>query len=114
MRAIILIVAIAIIMLVIYKLSSFSLFEENNIRLKAVDVPGKKYKLNLYHIPSNATNQSYIQVRLQNEEKESVLKSYERYNYLVSCKVDNKYLRLILRDTTFNKKPADTILLKLP
>jgi hypothetical protein len=60
---------------VIYRLSTFTLFDDDCVVIKEINVPKKDYKLNIYYIPSNATNQSYIQVRTQIGKRETVLVS---------------------------------------
>ena len=114
MKIIISIVVIVLVVLFFYKLLTFSLFDEDNAKLKVIDVPNKEYRLNLYYIPANATNQSYIQVRQEKKDREHVLNSYEMYNYLVSYSINEKYLKLVLKDTGSISKRADTVLLKLP
>lgn len=114
MKTIISVAAIILAFFFVYKLLTFKLFEEDNVKLKVIDVSDRKYKLNLYYIPANATNQSYIQVSKEAAGEENVMKSYERYNYLVSCTINEGYLKLILNDTSFVNRKADTILLKLP
>lgn len=114
MKTIISVVAIVLAAFFVYKLLTFKLFEEDNVKLKVIDVPDRKYKLNLYYIPANATNQSYIQVRQETTAGENVIKSYERYNYLNSFTINEGHLKLILNDTSFVNRKADTVLLKLP
>lgn len=97
-----------------YKVLTFSLFDTEVVELKSIIVPGKEYKLNLYYVPGNATTQSCIQIRQITKTNEYVLKSYERYNYLVSNSIHEGYLRLVLNDTSVINKKPDTVSLKLP
>ncbi len=114
MKTVISVVIIILAAFFAYKLLTFKLFQEDDVKLKVIDVPDRKYKLNLYYIPANATNQSYIQIRQVTTAGENVIKSYERYNYLVSCAVNEGYLKLILNDTSFINGKPHTLLLKLP
>lgn len=84
----------------IYNLASFSIFDDEILLLEQIDIPGKEYDLRIYHIPSNASSQSYLQVREINNGVESVLESYKNYNFIDSYK-------LLLPDT-FNLIISDT------
>jgi hypothetical protein len=96
----------------IYKASTFNMFDVEISKVAEIEVPNKLYKIGLFFIPSNASSQSYIQIKkLGNEE---VLQNYERYNYVNDYKLFNDTLRLILSDTSFTERKADTIFFKLP
>ena len=102
-----------VVIYIIYKVVTFKLFDVEITKVQEIDVPNKSYKLGLFYLPSNATSQSYIQVKQLDNAEGVILKNYERYNFIKDYKVYNDTLRLILCDTIFNR-PADTILLKLP
>lgn len=94
-----------------------NILETKEKELSVIDIPNKDYKLRVIYIPSNATIQSSIQVRILRSDKktEEVLKDYEKYNY-----VDTMYLKndttfmIVVRDTIsyFGNKP-DTMSIKL-
>lgn len=109
------VVALGIVLSVwaIYKISTFSLFDSENTEITEITIPNKDYKLKLYHVPSNATSQSYIQVRKIENEKEYVLRNYERYNYVVSHAIKNETLELVLKDTAAVNIKVDTVYVKL-
>lgn len=69
--------------------------------LTVINVPNKSYKLGVFYMPSNATIQSAIQVRKQFKDKEEIINTYERYNYMDTCS--------LLNDTTFMLVIRDTI-----
>jgi len=100
---------------VIYQLSTFSLFDDKITIVREVKVPNKKYLLKVYYIPSNATTESYIQVRKMENNVEEVLKSYERFNYLNSYKtIGGDTLSLSISDTSNVSVPTKQVKFKLP
>nr|WP_121271549.1 hypothetical protein [Pedobacter schmidteae] len=107
-------VGIALVIFLGYKLLTFNLFDDENVKLKSIIVPDREYRLDLYYVPANASNQSYIQVRQIKNTKEYILKSYDRYNYLVSNSISGGQLKLILKDTSLTNANADTVVLELP
>lgn len=84
--------------------------------LSVIDIPNNDYKLKVVFQPSNATIQSAIQVRKINKDnKESVLETYERYNVLDTYKlINNTTFMMVVRDTIsyFGNHP-DTLYVKL-
>lgn len=69
--------------------------------LTVINIPNKNYKLGVYYLPANATIQSAIQIRKKFKEKEEIINTYERYNYMDTCS--------LLNDTTFMLVIRDTI-----
>lgn len=65
-----------------YKIWTFEIFDNEISLIKQYQIPSKNYQIRIYHIPSNATMQSVIQIRKYNDGIEEVLKSYENYNEL--------------------------------
>ena len=96
-----------------YKMVTFSLFDDEFKVIKQIDVPNKKYFLRIYYIPSNASSQSYIQVKKIENGVEEVLESYERHNYLKRYSIGQDTLSLLISDTTQINKEKE-IKIKLP
>lgn len=97
---------ISVIFYLLYNFYNFKLFEESEIKLlEELKVPNRNYKVRLYYIPSNATNQSYIQVRAIKDNEEKILESYVRVNYLDNFEIlNNDTLKLFIQDTLLNSK----------
>lgn len=99
----------------VYQLSTFSLFDDEIRVVQEVKVPNKNYLLKVYYVPSNATTESYIQVRKVENNVEEVLESYERFNYLNSCKIiGGDTLNLSISDTSNVSSPIEEVKFKLP
>lgn len=99
----------------IYQMSNFSLFDTEIKKISEIKVPNKPYTLNLYYVAGNATAQNVIQVRQQLNDTEIVLQNYERFNFVNRYEITNDtMLKLILSDTAFTDRKADTVFLKLP
>ncbi|GAA0886376.1 hypothetical protein GCM10009120_49750 [Sphingobacterium siyangense subsp. cladoniae] len=98
---------------VIYKMTTFSLFDSEVKRLVEFDVPEQDYKLRVYHIPSNATMLDYIQVRKFKNNKEDILENYKRYDSLVSYLLSDTSLELRIINTVQMKSRIDTMILRL-
>lgn len=99
----------------IYKLSTFSIFGNEFIVLKTIKIPDKNYSLKIYYIPSNASSNSFIQVRKFENNVEEVIENYERYNSMDNCSLLNDTtLQLVIRDTisVLGNSP-DTVLLTI-
>lgn len=106
---------IGIIGYIIYQIATFSLFDVEMKKVAEIKVPNKSYKITLYYIAGNATAQDVIQVKKQFKEGEVILKNYERYNFVNSYEIlSDTTLQLILSDTAFTERKADTMLLKIP
>ena len=56
------IVAVFLLLFGIYKLSTFAIFNEEFKEIETIRIPNKNYTIKIYHIPSNASSQSYIQI----------------------------------------------------
>ena len=57
------IVAVFLLLFGIYKLLTFAIFDEEFKIIETISIPNKNYTIKIYHIPSNASSQSYIQIR---------------------------------------------------
>lgn len=87
----------------IYKLSIFTLFDDEFKVIESIKIPNKNYTLKIYHIPSNASSQSYIQIRKIEDGVEEVLESYERFNHLDSYSLEKDTLVLTISDLVLSK-----------
>jgi len=87
----------------IYELSTFTLFDDEFKVVESVKVPDKNYTIKIYHIPSNASSQSYIQIRKIEDGVEEVLESYERFDHLDSYSLEKDTLVLTISDLAFSK-----------
>lgn len=93
---------------------NFSIFEEFPILIAKLDVPNQNYKIELYHIPSNASSQDYIQVRIvYSESTFKVIKNYKRYNFGKLNFITDTSMQIMLIDTLRDANTAlmDTIIL---
>ncbi|GAA0884056.1 hypothetical protein GCM10009120_26540 [Sphingobacterium siyangense subsp. cladoniae] len=104
---------ILLIGLLIYKITTFELFEVKARRLEEIQIPNQNYILRIYHIPSNATLLDYIQVRKFQNNSEDILGSFERYDSLVTYSLSDSTLELMMINTVQMKPRIDTLILKL-
>ena len=82
--------------------------------IKSLNLKNRGYNLRFYYIPSNATNQSYVQLRKTfNENREEVYQNFERYQGVgESTLVKDSVLRVVLLDTMSYRHRKDTIFIK--
>lgn len=110
------IILVSIIILVLgyltYKVATFEIFEVELNEIAVIQLPDRSYGIGLYFLPSNASSQSYIQIR--NLNTDTVLQSYERFNFVNEYKINKDILRLVLSDTSLAFRKPDTFYLKLP
>lgn len=98
----------------IYKLSTFTLFDDDINKIEEFSVPSKDYSIRIYFVPSNATTQSNIQVRKFESGVGEVLESYERFNYLENYSIKVDTLILSIGDTIGSNTQNEVRKLKLP
>lgn len=96
----------------VYKLSTFSLFNDEFKVVESIQVPDKNYTIKIYHIPSNASSQSYIQIRKIEDGVEEVLESYERFDHLDSYSIERDTLIITISDLALSKSEVKKF--KLP
>lgn len=96
----------------IYKLSTFSLFDDEFNVVESIQVPYKNYAIKIYHIPSNASSQSYIQIRKIEDCVEEVLESYERFDHLDSYSIERDTLIITISDLALSRSEVKKF--KLP
>ncbi len=118
LKRIFLLISICIILAVtflIYKVSTFSIFDDEIKLVKEIKIPSKNYIINVYYIPSNASSQAYIQIRKKTNGIEEVLESFERYNYFNYYKfLSRDSLGLFISDTSFVNSEINEVKIKLP
>lgn len=111
------IILLSIIILVLgyltYKIATFEIFEVELNEIAVIEIPNRSYKIGLYFLPTNASSQSCIQIRKLNTD--TVLRSYERFNFVEEYKLSNDTLRLVITDSSsFLERKFDTAYFKLP
>jgi hypothetical protein len=106
------IIILVLIAFVGYKLATFSIFDTEFKELKTIKIPNSNSKLIIYHLPSNASSQDFIQIRKIENQVETVIENFENYDLVndVTFKNDS-ILKIIIGKTTVNK--TDTIELKI-
>lgn len=87
----------------IYKLSTFTLFDDEFKVIESIQIPNKNYLIKVYHIPSNASSHSYIQIRKFENGVEEILESYERFDHLESYSLEKDSLALTISILGFSK-----------
>ncbi|HMQ70842.1 MAG TPA: hypothetical protein PKC58_17835 [Ignavibacteria bacterium] len=87
----------------IYKISTFTLFDDEFKVVESIKIPDRSYIIKIYDIPSNASSQSYIQIRKIENGVEEVLESYERFDHLDSYSLGKDTLVLTISDLTLSK-----------
>ena len=105
------IVAVFLLLFGIYKLSTFAIFDEEFKEIETIRIPNKNYMIKIYHIPSNASSQSYIQIRKSENGVEEVLQNYDRYDHINSYSIRKDTLKLKLGDFILSKQEEKTFLL---
>jgi hypothetical protein len=108
--------AIITILIVVYNLMTFSIFDEDKpIETIQLITKRKEYKVGIYSVPANATRNDFIQVRKVFDNKTELIASYERYQVIVDHSQLKDYsLMLVLRDTASYNIRQDTFLLNIP
>jgi hypothetical protein len=107
-------IVLFIIVFVIYKVLTFSLFDDEVKEVAKINVPNKNFRIGIFYLPSNATSQDYIQVRKIGNGVENVIESFERYDFIVETELKgDSLLSLILKDTSRNVIEQDTFLINL-
>lgn len=99
---------------VIYKISTFSLFDIEIKEVSIIDVPNQDFKVGVFYLPSNATSQDFIQVRKIQNDVGNVIGNFERYDFVVESELTgDSLLRIVLKDTSLNTVKPDTFLINL-
>lgn len=92
--------------------TNFTLFDENPIEI--VQFKHNTGTFAICYIPSNATQQEYIQFRkIFSKNNFKVLNSFDRYQLLSSYKIIGDSLQLVLSDTALYRLRQDTLMVKI-
>ena len=108
-------IGIGIIVIFYFAIQSRGFFEEDKpLIIKTLILPKRGYTLIFYYIPSNATSQSYVQIRKKyNGNREEVFKNYERYQGITEYKfVNDSLLKIVILDTMSYNQRKDTVFIK--
>lgn len=85
----------------IYKIATFQIFDDEIKIIEQINVPNRNYSIKIYYVPSNASSQSYIQIRKLQSGVVEVLENYERYNHLDEYKIiEDDTLSITISDTS--------------
>jgi hypothetical protein len=89
--------------------------EDKPLKMKTLLLNGKEYDLDFYYVPSNATSQSYVQLRKKYKNgKDIIFENYERYQGVGKCKFMNDTTVMIpLLDTMSYVPRNDTVFVNL-
>jgi len=83
--------------------------------VEEIYVKEKDYKIVIYYIPSNATMESYIQVRAKKEGVEKVILNEKKFNYVDNYTlIDNSTLLISMSDTSLRKPAIRNVKVELP
>ena len=105
------IVVVFLLLFGIYKLSTFAIFDEEFKEIETISIPNKNYTIKIYHIPSNASSQSYIQIRKSENGVEEVLQNYDRYDHINGYSIIKDTLKLKLGNSILSKQGEKIFLL---
>ena len=110
------ILVLAIVCYGVYKLATFSLFDNDSVLIEEIQLNNKDYKIKIIFYPSDATMESSMQViKVLDDNKEViVLGDYESYNFLESYEINNDSLFIIVNDTLRRRVKAKKFGIKLP
>lgn len=95
----------------IYKLETFTIFDEEFKVIKNIAPPNKGYIIKIYLIPSNASSQSYIQIRKFENNIEEVIENYEQYDNLDGYYIKNDTLVLKINNSILSRSEVKKCLL---
>lgn len=87
-------------LILVYEIGNFRLFDIQLIILQDLPVSNRQYRLRICYLPSNASSQSYIQVRKYTRDYEEIIDSFEKYNYLKNCYIEGDTAYLLVADTS--------------
>jgi len=106
------IIMLVLIAFVGYKLATFSIFDTEFKELKTIKMPNSNSKLIIYHLPSNASSQDFIQIRKIENQVETVIENFENYDLVNEVFFKNdSILTIVISKSLINR--IDTIELKI-
>lgn len=107
-------IVLVFVAFIIYKISTFSLFDIEIKEVSIIDVPNQDFKVGVFYLPSNTTSQDYIQVRKIENGVGNVIENFERYDFVLELELTgDSLLMLVLKDTSLNTVKPDTFLVNL-
>jgi hypothetical protein len=110
----ILCVTMVFIGLVIFEISTFSLFDLEIEEISTLNVSSKKIDIGIYYLSSNTSSEEYIQVRKIENNIESVIQNFKRYDSVVKSELKgDSLICLVLKDTDMKIVKQDTFLIPL-
>lgn len=93
-----------------------SIFTEKPKKVQDIDISKLNYgytNIMIYKSESNATTNESIQLRVNDDNNEKVVKFYERYDVVLGHILEGSSLKLILQDTSGIKSRVDTVVFDL-
>jgi hypothetical protein len=97
-----------------FKMMTFSLFDNDTIGLEKIAVYKSDYQIDMYYaIPEKSIN---VELMRNIDGKRKLLRTFSNYSKLVFYEIDEQMLNLKigLSDTLYSKHTIDTFVLKLP
>lgn len=110
---ILVIAGLLFLLVAIYKIATFDLLPIERRQLMKLKTKTST-EFAAFYVSGNATTNESIQVKiLDGSDKDSVLASYEGYNYLDSFELVNSQLKIVIGDTLRINNPLDTFYVKI-
>jgi hypothetical protein len=106
--------AVIVLLIFVFQLATFSLFDNDIQKIELVTVPEKNYQIELFYSPADATVQSIIGVWIVSDTGKTILKTFERYNFIKQYNISSDTLQLLLCDSAFLERGVDTFFIQLP
>ncbi len=92
------------------------IFNEKPKKIRDIDISKLNYgytNILVYKSESNATTNESIQLRVNDDNNEKVVKFYERYDVVLNHILEGGSLKLILQDTSGINSRVDTVVFDL-
>ncbi|MBO0934103.1 hypothetical protein [Fibrella aquatilis] len=108
-KKMLLIAVLILLAIAVYIAADFELFDNAPLELTRFKRVNSKNDVAVCYIPSNATQQEYIQVRkIISNNSFVIIKSFERYQSIGQHKWSGDTLQIVLLDTASYKPRKDT------
>jgi hypothetical protein len=62
-------IVVAFLVYFLYQIINFSIFDYEPLLLKKIQVYNSETYINVYHLPSNASSEEYIQVKIERKKR---------------------------------------------